>query len=53
MTARWIAFAVTFASASAAFAGPSATPLPEPGSLALLGAGAVAGIVIVVRKRRK
>ena len=53
MTARWIVFALTFTSASAAFAGPSATPLPEPGSLALLGIGAVAGVVIVIRNRRK
>lgn len=53
MTARWIAFAVTFASAPTAFAGPSANPLPEPGSLALLGVGAVAAVVFVVRNRRK
>jgi hypothetical protein len=51
MIRRCIVFALTFGSAPA-FAGPSAQ-LPEPGSLALLGAAAVAAVVIVVRNRRK
>ena len=34
-----------------AAAGPS--PLPEPGVLGLIGIGAVAGIAIAIRNRRK
>jgi hypothetical protein len=34
-----------------AIAGPS--QLPEPGVLALIGIGAVAGVAVAVRKRRK
>jgi hypothetical protein len=34
-----------------AMAGPS--QLPEPGVLALIGVGAVAGVAVAIRKRRK
>jgi hypothetical protein len=53
MSRRWFVLAMTIGAASSAFAGPTALPLPEPGSLALLGAGAVAAVVVIVRIRRK
>jgi hypothetical protein len=37
----------------AAFAGVPPTPVPEPGILELLSIGAVAALVVAIRKRRK
>lgn len=37
---------------SAAYAGPGTT-LPEPGILELLALGAVVGVAVAIRKRRK
>jgi len=49
---RWTVFMLIGSLAPAALAGP-APPLSEPGSLALLGVGAVAAVVVAIRNRRK
>ncbi len=38
---------------STALAGVNPSPVPEPGALELLAIGAIAGIAIFLRKRRK
>ena len=50
---RSIVFGLLVLAAPVASAGPAGTPLSEPGSLALLGMGVVAAVVIAIRNRRK
>jgi PEP-CTERM motif-containing protein len=40
------------AAPSAAFAGPTAVPVPEPSSLAILAAGMVGAALVKFRKRK-
>ena len=49
---RWLILFASLLAATPAFA-TTAIPLPEPGIFELLAAGAVAGVIVWARNRRK
>ncbi len=50
---RSIASVMSVLFSASAYAGPPVIPVSEPGTIALLGVGTVAAVVIAIRKRRK